>query len=398
MLRIKRMNKMTSDEELLADLGLEPESEAPSGVSARESRIISGFEEIEKFFNTHGRLPEHGEDKDIFERITAVRLDAIRKSEECRFVLNGKDKHGLLSLDTSAVENLDNLDDEDLLSELGISGEDDITKLKFVKTRAEKRASEEMARRTPCVDFEKFKPLFENMQAELNQGQLQTIPYKYGSKINAGDLYILGGQKAYVAVVGDEIIDEDDKTDRRLRVIFDNGTESNLLLRSLQRALIKDVKSRRITNNTMSEPLFTGVLEESDTVSGTIYVLRSKSDNPIVSKNREVIHKIGVTSNSVDKRIANAELDPTFLMAGVEVVATYELANISKIKLEGLIHKFFEPARLEIEIKDRFGLPVVPREWFLVPLFIINDAVERIKDGSIVNCRYDVKTGKIVEG
>ena len=148
----------------------------------------------------------------------------------------------------------------------------------------------------------------------------------------------------------------------------------------------------------MSEPLFTGVLEESDTVSGTIYVLRSKSDNPIVSKNREVIHKIGVTSNSVDKRIANAELDPTFLMAGVEVVATYELANISKIKLEGLIHKFFEPARLEIEIKDRFGLPVVPREWFLVPLFIINDAVERIKDGSIVNCRYDVKTGKIVEG
>lgn len=391
------MNKITSDEELLADLGLEPESEAPSGVSARESRIISGFEEIEKFFETYGRLPEHGEDKDIFERIYAVRLDAIRKSEECRFVLNGKDKHELLNVDTSTVESLDNLDDEDLLSELGISGEDDITKLKFVKTRAEKRAAEEMARRTPCVDFEKFKPLFENIQTELNQGQLQTIPYKYGSKINAGDLYILGGQKAYVAVVGDEIIDEDDKTDRRLRVIFDNGTESNLLLRSLQRALIKDVKSRRITNNTISEPLFTGVLVENDTVSGTIYVLRSKSDNPIVSKNREVIHKIGVTSNSVEKRITNAELDPTFLMAGVEVVATYELANISKIKLEGLIHKFFEPARLEIEIKDRFGLPVVPREWFLVPIFIINEAVERIKDGSIVNCRYDVKIGKIVE-
>lgn len=398
MRRVETMNKMTSDEELLADLGLEPENEAPSGGSARELRIISGFEEIEKFFETHGRLPEHGEDKDIFERIYAVRLDAIRKSEECRFVLNRKDKHGLLNVDTSAVESLDNLDDEDLLSELGISGEDDITKLKFVKTRAEKRASEEFARRTPCVDFQKFKPLFENIQAELNQGQLQTIPYKYGSKINAGDLYILGGQKAYVAVVGDEIIDEDDKTDRRLRVIFDNGTESNLLLRSLQRALIKDVKSRRITNNTMSEPLFTGVLEESDTATGTIYVLRSKSDNPIVSKNREVIHKIGVTSNSVEKRIANAELDPTFLMAGVDVVATYELANISKIKLEGLIHKFFEPARLNIEIKDRFGLPVVPREWFLVPLFIINEAVERIKDGSIINCRYDVKTGKIIEG
>ena len=391
------MNKINSDEKLLADLGLEPESEMPTGISSKESRIISGFEEIERFFEKHGRKPEHGEGKDIFERVYAVRFDSIQKSEECRAVLFGKDKYNLLA--GADFEVNEDLDDEDLLSELGVTVEaaDDITKLKYVKTRAEKRASEEFARRTPCVNFEKFKSLFEKVQAEISQGQLQTIPYKYGSKINAGDLYILGGQKAYVAVVGDEIIDEDDKTDRRLRVIFDNGTESNLLLRSLQRALIKDITSRRITNNTMSEPLFTGVLEASDTATGTIYVLRSRSENPIVLKSREVIHKIGVTSNSVEKRIANAELDPTFLMADVEVVATYELANISKIKLEGLIHKFFEPARLDIEIKDRFGLPVIPREWFLVPLFIINEAVERIKDGSIINCRYDVKSGKIVE-
>ena len=57
-------------------------------------------------------------------------------------------------------------------------------------------------------------------------------------------------------------------------------------------------------------------------------------------------------------------------MADVEIVATYELYNINRTKLENLIHRVFDPARLDIEIKDRFGNPVIPREWFLVPLFV----------------------------
>ena len=118
-------------------------------------------------------------------------------------------------------------------------------------------------------------------------------------------------------------------------------------------------------------------------------MLRSKSDHPLVTENRELVHKIGVTNMSVEKRIAGAHLQPTFLMSNVEVVATYELYNINRSKLENLIHRIFEPARLEIEIMDRFGRPVVPREWFLVPLFVINDAVEKIRDGTITSYRYD---------
>ncbi len=128
---------------------------------------------------------------------------------------------------------------------------------------------------------------------------------------------------------------------------------------------------------------------DGDEASGIIYVLRSKSDHPLVTANRELVHKIGVTNMSVDKRIAGAHLQPTFLMANVEVVATYELYNINRSKLENLIHRIFEPARLEIEIMDRFGRPVVPREWFLVPLFAINDAVDKIRDGTITSYRYD---------
>jgi hypothetical protein len=139
---------------------------------------------------------------------------------------------------------------------------------------------------------------------------------------------------------------------------------------------------RRITDP-VAGPLFAGESGEGDLASGTIYVPRSKSDDSVVAAHRDVLHKIGVTGGGVAQRIANAKLDPTFLMADVEVVATYELYNINRARLENLIHRIFDPARLDIAIKDRFGNPVIPREWFLVPLFVINEAVDRIQDGTI---------------
>ena len=145
-----------------------------------------------------------------------------------------------------------------------------------------------------------------------------------------------------------------DRRDSRLRVIYDNGTESDLLMRSFQRALHRDTAGRLITNPDTG-PLFAAELADGDLASGTIYVLRSKSDHPIVAAHRDVLHKIGVTGGRVDTRIANANLDPTFLMADVDVVATYELYNINRIKLENLIHRLFDRAQLDIEIRDRFG-------------------------------------------
>jgi hypothetical protein len=167
-------------------------------------------------------------------------------------------------------------------------------------------------------------------------------------------------------------------------------------MRSFQRALHRDVSGRLITNPDTG-PLFAGEPADDDLASGTIYVLRSKSDHPVVAANRDLLHKIGVTNMSIAQRIAGARLQPTFLMADVEVVATYELYNISRAKLERLIHRIFDPARLDIEIKDRFGNPIVPREWFLVPRFVIDEAVERIKDGTISNFRYDPKSASLVE-
>ena len=165
-------------------------------------------------------------------------------------------------------------------------------------------------------------------------------------------------------------------------------------MRSLQRALNKDEAGRRITDP-VAGPLFSGEHSDDDLASGTIYVLRSKSDHPMVAENRDLIHKIGVTNMKIEQRTAGARLQPTFMMADVEVVATYELFNINRTKLENLIHRIFDPARLNIEIKDRFGNPVVPREWFLGPLSAIDDAVEKIKDGTITRYVYDPQQARL---
>lgn len=399
----KKKQFTEEDDELLDALGVEVETEAKSSKSPREERIIAGFEDIERFVEQHGRFPAHGEEKDIFERLYAVRLDKIRASEECKTVLSSLDKLGLLK-DAPIIQkdSMDDLDDDELLSELGVfaSGDNDITNLKHVRPRAEINAAEEIAHRTPCKDFEKYKPLFESVAKDIGSGvritrQIRKDAGFLKTDIRKGEFFILGGQTLYVAEVGDTIKAPNGQSDARLRVIYSNGTESDLLLRSLQRALYKDETSR-IVSEPPAGPLFSSEAGEGDIETGIIYVLRSKSELPQIKEHRDVIHKIGVTGGDVKKRIGNPKVDPTFLMADVEIVATYELSNINRAKLENLLHRFFEPAKLNIEIKDRFGSPVIPREWFLVPLFIIDEAIERIRDGSIVNYKYNVDVGKIV--
>jgi T5orf172 domain len=391
-----------SDDELLAELGVSIEQKAVRAYTPQQERIIAGFEDIHKFYDEHGRAPHHGEQRDIFERIYAVRLDRLRELEDCRSLLAGMDTHGLLEINFNASNNVaDALNDDALLAELGIEpgGDEDITQLRHVQTREERQAAEDIANRERCFDFAKFEPLFANLQRDLDTGVRNTRPFVKDAgflkaDIVTGQFFILGGQTVYVAEVGKAIKAPNGETDARLRVIYSNGTESNLLLRSLQRALYKDVAGRRISDP-VAGPLFADNAGDDDTQSGTIYVLRSKSDHPLIAQHRDLIHKIGVTGGSVTARIAAAENDATYLLAGVEIIAEYKLFNINRTKLEKIIHKFFADAAYDIEITDRFGKPVRPREWFLVPLHVIDEAVERIRDGSIAELVYDPVTASL---
>jgi len=388
------------DDALLTALEVEVVEKKTVKRTAREERIIAGFEEIQRFVDEHGRVPQHGEERDIFERLYSVRLDRIKRLEECRALVIEMDYQDLLSDEIRSFPDVDDLDDDALLRELGVEDEiSAITELRHVRSIADRKAAEEIANRVKCEGFDTFEPLFIEIKANLDDGSRHTIRFRKDAgfaktDLKQGQFIILGGQTAYIAEMGETIKAPNGEDDARLRVIYSNGTESDLLLRSLIRAMYKDETSRLISD-VSAGPLFSDVIEDGDLESGTVYVLRSNSDNPAIKNQRDLLHKIGVTGGSVEKRVANASKDPTFLLADVEIVASYQLLNISRSKFENLIHRVFDKARLDIDITDRFGHPVEPREWFLVPIFVIDDAIEKFKDGTIEQYVYDPDTASL---
>ena len=387
------------DDALLEALGVTVETKKAT-YTPRQERIIAGFEDIQRFIREHGRPPQHGEDRDIFERLYAVRLDRIRANPECVELLRPMDTDGLVPR-ADAVAAADSRTDDELLEALGDGADapDDLTVLKHVRSIAERASPEEVARREPCADFEDFRPLFDAVQAGLAAGQWRTVPFtnRGDAKVGQGDWFILDGQKTYVAGADEIFIQDYGSTDRRLRVIFDNGTESDLLMRSLRRGLNKDDQSRRILPPDLETgSLFSGEAADDDTATGKIYVARSLSAHPFIVANREVVHKIGVTTGDPKRRVSGAKKDPTFLLADAELVAVYTLANLHSGKFERLLHGLFDVARLDVTLKDRFGGAVEPQEWFLVPLTAIDEAISRIRDGSIGEFIYDREAGRLV--
>ena len=387
------------DDALLDALGVEIAPLKASSRTPREERIIAGFEDILRFHQANGRAPLHGEGREIFERLYAVRLDQLRKLPEAQALLAGLDNPGLLAVTVVPKPDVDDLDEDALLAELGIGDEaadqKDITVLRHVRSHTEKREAEEIANRKPCADFDKFQPLFERVERDLKSGIRKTLRFGRDASIFVGNFFILGGQLAYVADMGEQYRTPNNETNARLRVVFSNGTESDLLLRSLQRALYKDDTGRRLSDPYIG-PLFGDAPEPDDIETGTVYVLRSLSNHPFVAEHRELIHKIGVTGGKVETRISGAENDATYLLADVEVVATYKLHNLNRTRLENIFHRLFGAAQFDLTIEDRFGHPVKPREWFLVPLHVIDEAVERIRDGSITDVVYDPMTARLV--
>ncbi|QLI80275.1 GIY-YIG nuclease family protein [Chitinibacter fontanus] len=391
-----------NDDDLLDALGVEVIPLKTSNRTPREERIIAGFEDILRFYQTNGRAPQHGEEHDIFERLYAVRLDQLRKLPEAKLLLSDIDTPGLLSASGTNYVDVDALDEDALLAELGVSTEavdqNEITVLRHVRPYAEIKAAEEIANRTPCADFEaRFKLLFEEAKEGLKNGCWMTKPFVKNASIEVGDFFIIGGQIAYVAEMNDGNKTKDGRDNPRLRVIFDNHTEGNLLLRSLSRSLYPDgdipVGLRFIRKD--DGPLFGSTVEPDDIETGTIYVLRSLSDHPFITEHRELIHKIGVTGGDVSSRIAGANKEATYLLADVEVVATYKLHNLNRTKLEKIFHRVFGAAQIDIVIEDRFGNPVKPREWFLVPLHVIDQVVEHIRSGAISEIVYDPSNAQL---
>jgi len=395
---MKKARELEGDD-LLDALGVEIETPEVGGYTPRQERIFAGFEDVVRFRETHGHAPQHGRHLDIFERLYAVRLDRLRKlPEEELALLRPLDRFSLLVAPNETSERADGLSDDELLAALSEGTTDDIGTLIHVQSpegRREAETASYIAEREKCEDFDLYKPLFESVQADLVSGRRSARPFEKDASIEQGDFFILDGQLVYVAAVGETFRTANADTQGRLRAVYSNGTESNILLRSLQRALYEEHRNgRRITTPDLG-PLFGDTFEEDDLASGTIYVLESLSTQPEIVALKGHLHKIGVTGGRVEDRIVQAEREPTFLLAPVKIVATWKLANIKRFGLEQLLHRVLAPAQLQLSALGRFGPAVEPQEWFVVPFSVIDEVMMRIQDGSITEYVYDPSHGKL---
>lgn len=250
----------------------------------------------------------------------------------------------------------------------------------------------------PCEDFEKFKHRFEKCHSDLKQGRRKLIEFKGASRIEVGNFYLLGGQLAYVDNLYNVQKKIHGRIDARLRLIFENGTESDMLRNSLERRLYekkgKAITELEETNQDIINQRMQGITQDDKEV-GYIYILKSKSQNYEIAS-IENLYKIGLARESVEKRIKNAHKETTYLSDEVELIAQYKCYNLNLSTLENLIHRFFAEVRLDVSIIGEDGREINPKEWFVVPLCVINEAIELLISGSIVNYRYDKEQQKIV--
>ena len=375
------------------DLGLldtKPKAKAQS----KDERLNSSFEEVNKFIDENGREPDGS--NGMSEARLALRLKGFRENPEKVILLKEHDRHNLLSdveLDDEVQEEArtpESMDDILNDDDMGLLGDDQgIYKMKYVKPYDQIQKPDFVAKRKKCENFEDFEHLFLECKRELETGVRHTDKFSNETQIAEGQFFILNGIMVYVNRVEKMKRIDYGKINGRLHLIFDNGTESNMLLRSLATALYIDENGRRVIKpiGKILENMDDGVGED-DQYAGIVYVLKSLSTLDQI-KSIKNLYKIGFSTTSIKKRIANAKNEPTYLMADVKVVSTYKCFNMSPKKFEDLLHTFFSEVRLDVKVAGLDGSSHDPREWFIAPFQVIEKAIEMIMNGDIVGYRYD---------
>jgi hypothetical protein len=360
------------------DSGLLDLPEKPTAQTS-DQRLVSSFLEIVAFFDEHGRPPSAATSS-ITERRLYSRLMGMQADPKKVELLKDFDKNGLL-VPTPMPGSIDDIlaDDDDLFGD-----ETGILTIRNVPEHIE--GAEYIGRQKPSKDFTLFEGRFVQCHQDLESGQRIMRQFTKEQQIEVGQFFILKGVMVYVAEVGERTKNKNGKTDARLRLIYENGTESDILLRSLARELYRD--GRRITEHDDKLMANFENIDTEDVPSGYIYILSSLSENPEIAELKN-LYKIGFSTQRVEDRIKNAAKEPTYLMAPVKIIASYKCFNMTTQKFEHLLHRVFARARLQLEITDPLHEQYIPDEWFIVPLDIIDQAIQLIINGEIVHYEYD---------
>lgn len=373
----------------------------PSNNVARneDERLVASFGEINDFYDKHQREPKAGggiQEHQLYSRLQSIRSHSLKIE-----MLKPYDVHNLLN-EQKVVTSISDIFGDDDMDLLG-SDEDNLFDLKHVTLPEERASADFVAKRKSCKDFDRYEASFKAVQHDLASGKRKLLAFKE-QNLRAGDYYVHNGILLYLEQVDFKEDLQPYKSgsrlrkDGRTRVIFENGTESNMLYRSLYKGLLANGKSVSENEDKANEIFYErfGSINEKDQDTGYIYVLKSKSTNPNIASIRH-LYKIGYSTTKVEERIKNSHQEPTYLMADVSIIIVYNCYNMNPQKLEQLMHNFFGRWCLNLDVFDEFGQRHTPREWFIAPLYIIEQAIQLIISGEIVKYRYNGDIEEIVE-
>ena len=359
-----------------------------------DERLLASFRQISDFYRQNGKEPESNP-TNILEFQLFNRLKGFRASKEKCEALQEVDEFHLLTY-IEPVKPITSVADIFKDDSLGLLDDEaaSIFELKHVPL-VPKEMPDKIAQRKRCQNFEQFEPLFKQCHLDLSAGIREARSFTGEQQIQPGHFFILHGITAYVAEVGEKEV-KNGKVNARLRCIFENGTESNMLLRSLATELYKDETGRRILDSTEKALEALEQIKAGDEKSGYLYVLQSLSKVPEIAEIKN-LYKIGYSSAPVPERIKNAAEEPTYLMAPVKVISVFECYNLNPQKFELLLHTFFGKACLNVDVYDGQGKRFSPREWFIAPLHVIEAVANMLINGDIVNYRYNPDAQSIEE-
>lgn len=396
-------NKLTIDDIFNDDdFGLLDSKVKASIVKTDEERLIDSFEEINVFIDKNEREPRKSS---MSEYGLMAKLKNFRGNEVQKKILKPFDRHNLLGHVEMEKQSIDDIFNDDDLGLLESDKDLDIFKFKHTPRPEDRAEADFVAQRKPMKekDFEKYEKMFLQVHKEIKEGKRKIKPFTNIEKnLHVGDFYLMNGIMLYLESANLKKEEWEQKSGNRVRVegrtrtVFENGTYSNMLYRSLGKQIQKDGKLITNTYDKIEQDLFinSGLLKEEDVQSGWIYVLKTKSTNKELADIKD-LYKIGFASGSVDDRIKNAKNEATYLYADVKKIATYKVYNRNADKLENLLHRFFAKACLDIDLYNEQGQRLNPREWFVVPFEVIEETIQLILNENIVNYEYDTETKKI---
>lgn len=385
------------------EFGLLDSTAKTSNVKTADQRLVDSFEEINAFVDKNGKEPNTSS---MSEYGLFARLKSIRENEQQKISLKPFDRHNLLGEVEIPKTSIDDILNDDEFGLLEADSDLSIFKYKHILKEDERAEADFVAHRKPLTEkeFEPYEKMFQKVHQEIKEGKRELGPfYSLEKNLQIGCFYILDGVMLYLE---DANLDEKLRgintgnrvqVDGRTRTIFENGTYSNMLFRSLGKQIQKSGKLITNTNEGINNELYVnaGLVKEEDIKTGWIYILKSKSTHPEISK-IENLFKIGFSSTHIDERIKNAKNEATYLYADVTKVSSYACYNRNANKLEQLLHRFFAESCLNVDIEIIKGKRITPREWFVVPFEEIERAIELILNEQIVNYKYDREIEKIV--